>query len=66
MYKVVNLVSFDSKFATNLIFWRSDLSTRFPKKLYLIFKLNLGAVHFSMTKMLVLLDSRNMDKSSDT
>ena len=37
--------------------------TRFSKKIYLILRLNLGAVHFSMTKMLVLPNSREMYKS---
>ena len=36
------------------------------KKLFLILRLSFGAVHFSMTKMLVLPDSRDMHKSFDT
>ena len=35
-------------------------------KLYLIFRLNLGTVHFSMRKMLVFPDSRDMYKSFGT
>ena len=35
-----------------------------PKKLYLILRINFGAVHFSMTKMLVFPDS-DMYKSFD-
>ena len=37
-----------------------------PTKLYLILRLNFGAVHFSVTKMLVLPDSRDMYKSFRT
>ena len=37
-----------------------------PKKLYLILRLILGAVRFSMTKVLVLPDSRDMYKSFGT
>ena len=38
-------------------------STWYPKKLYPILRLNFGAVHFSMTKMLLVPDSRDMYKS---
>ena len=37
-----------------------------PKKLYLILRLNFGAVRFSMTKMFAVLDSGDMYKSFAT
>ena len=43
-----------------------DNNTGRHKKWYLIFRLNFGAVHFSVTKVLVLLDSRGMYKSFGT
>ena len=45
---------------------KSFAYTGCPKKLHLILGLNFGAVHFSMTKMLVLPDSRDMYKSFGT
>ena len=38
----------------------------FLKNLYLILRFNFGAVHFSITKLLVLPDSRDMYKSFGT
>ena len=37
-----------------------------PKKLYLTLRVNFGAVHFSVTKMLVFPDSGDMYKSFGT
>ena len=43
-----------------------DLHTRCPKRLYIILKLSFRAVHFSITKMFVLSDSRDIYESFGT
>ena len=45
---------------------RINPSNGCPKKLYLILRLNSGAIHFSMTKLLALLDCRDMYRSFGT
>ena len=52
-------LGFSSGFAFLISCWTVNETTGCPKKLYLIFSLDFGVVHLSMTKMLLLLDSRD-------